>query len=154
MEAVDLRSFRCPRWSELPDLDLYMDQVLIVVANALRPLVPNDPNIITATMVNNYVKQGILMPSVKKKYSRDHIATLITITALKRVLSVAEIKLVFSVTNDRGEISRRYDGFCAYLENRLSGAESAGKSGDLMQSAVDALAGKLEFEAKCAALRQ
>ena len=69
MESYHFEQYRCPRWSELPDLGLYMDQVLIVVEGALRPLFPNDPVILTSTMVNNYVKQQVLIPSEKKKYT-------------------------------------------------------------------------------------
>ena len=69
MKDYNFAQYRCPRWEELPDLGLYMDQVLIVVEGALRPLFPNDPVVLTSTMVNNYVKQQVLTPSEKKKYA-------------------------------------------------------------------------------------
>lgn len=144
--------FRCPRWNELPDLGLYMDQVLLVVEGALRPLFPNDPVVLTSTMVNNYVKQQVLIPSEKKKYGRVHLAGLITITVLKRVLSVAEIKTVLDRLAEGMEAAAGYDLFCTRLEDRLRGEPGAEDCDPLLRAAVDAVAGKLIFEAKCAAL--
>lgn len=152
MKNYDFAQFRCPRWVELPDLGLYMDQVLIVVEGALRPLFPNDPVVLTSTMVNNYVKQQVLTPSEKKKYRREHLATLITITVLKRVLSVAEIKVVLECLAEATEPSAGYDRFCAQLECRLNGRSGMEGCHPLLASAVDAVAGKLIFESKCAAL--
>ena len=152
MKEYDFAQYRCPRWDELPDLGLYMDQVLLVVENALRPLFPNDPVVLTSTMVNNYVKQQVLTPSEKKKYRREHLASLITITVLKRVLSVAEIKVVLDRLAQAMEPSEGYNMFCAQLECRLHGNGEESGCDTLLVSAGDAVAGKLMFEAKCAEL--
>ena len=58
---------RLPRWAELPDLELYMDQVLLLAERSLGPDAPSDHKGLTASMVNNYVKLGLLPPPVKKK---------------------------------------------------------------------------------------
>ncbi len=152
MNQYDFAAFHCPRWEELPDLGLYMDQVLIVVEGALRPLFPADPVVLTSTMVNNYVKQQVLIPSEKKKYRREHLATLITITILKRVLSVAEIKFVLERLALTADAAAGYDLFCAQLECRLKDDAVEGSCDPILASAVDAVAGKLMFESKCAAL--
>jgi len=149
MEEYNFAQYRCPRWDELPDLGLYMDQVLIVVENALRPLFPNDPVVLTSTMVNNYVKQQVLTASEKKKYRREHLATLITITVLKRVLSVAEIKVVLDRLAQTMEPSEGYNMFCCQLECRLRGESGIDGCDTLLASAVDAVPGKLSFESKC-----
>lgn len=154
MNRYPFTDYHCPRWSELPDLGLYMDQVLIVVENALRPLFPLDPVVLTATMVNNYVKQQVLTPSEKKKYGREHLATLITITVLKRVLSVAEIKFVLDRLAGLGSAESGYDTFCAQLEQRLLGETGLENCDPILAAAVDAVAGKLVFESKCAPLLQ
>lgn len=153
MTKYDFARYHCPRWEELPDLALYMDQVLFVVEGALRPLFPDDPAVVTATMVNNYVKQQVLIPSEKKKYRREHLARLITITVLKRVLTVAEIRFVFDQLERACDISAGYDLFCAQLERRLRGEAGAGGCDPILSSAVDTVADKLIFEAKCAAAR-
>lgn len=149
MENYNFSLYHCPRWSELPDLWLYMDQVLIVVEGALRPLFPNDPVILTSTMVNNYVKQHVLTPSKKKKYQREHLATLITITVLKRVLSVAEIKIVLDRLALVGEAHAGYDRFCDQLERRLCDEKREPGCDPILASAIDTVAGKLIFEASC-----
>lgn len=152
MSKYDFAHYHCPRWGELPDLALYMDQVLIVVEGAVGPLFPHEPAVITATMVNNYVKQQVLVPSEKKKYRREHLARLITISVLKRVLSVAEIKFVFSQLDRLGDTSTGYDLFCTQLESRLRGGAGEADCDPILASAVDAVAGKLLFEAKCDAV--
>lgn len=153
MSSYEFSVYHCPRWGELPDLGLYMDQVLIVAEGALRPLFPDDPAILTSTMVNNYVKQQVLAPSEKKKYRRQHLAGLITISVLKRVLSVTEIKFVLERLAQTTEGPAGYDMFCAQLERRLRGEDGDPACDPILASAVDAVAGKLLFEAKCAALR-
>lgn len=150
MKEYDFARYRCPRWEELPDLGLYMDQVLIVVEGALRPLFPNDPVVLTSTMVNNYVKQQVLIPSEKKKYRREHLAALIAITVLKRVLSVTEIKVVLGHLAEGAGPQEGYDRFCAQLECRLNGKAGTENCDPLLAAAVDAVAGKLIFESKCA----
>ena len=152
MNSYDLASYRCPRWNELPDLGLYMDQVLIVVENALRPLFPHDPVVLTSTMVNNYVKQQVLAPSEKKKYGREHLAVLITITVLKRVLSVAEVKFVLDRLTEQYSAEQGYDMFCTQMELRLRGESGVEHCDPILEAAVDAVAGKLIFECKCAPL--
>lgn len=153
MSEYDFSAWHCPRWEELPDLGLYMDQVLIVVEGALRPLFPGDPVVLTSTMVNNYVKQQVLTPSEKKKYRREHLAALITITILKRVLSVAEIKLVLDRLAQAGDPEGGYDMFCTRLERRLRGGPGEPDCDPILAAAVDAVAGKLIFEFKCAPFR-
>ena len=86
--------FTCPSWNELPLLELYMDQVIIIIEESLSPMLPGIPKIITPTMINNYVKQKILPPTVKKKYNRKHLSELIMITLLKTVFNSEEIILI------------------------------------------------------------
>ncbi|MFI3284706.1 MAG: DUF1836 domain-containing protein [Erysipelotrichaceae bacterium] len=81
-----------PRWEELPDLDLYMDQVIVLIERYLgfMKLDEND-YIVTNTMINNYVKLNLLPKPKKKRYSKQHLAYLIAILSLKQVLSIQEI---------------------------------------------------------------
>ena len=58
---------RLPRWEELPDLELYMDQVLSLMDRYLGDCPGFDRKGLTASMVNNYVKLGVMPPPVKKK---------------------------------------------------------------------------------------
>ena len=81
----DVNNFHIPRWNELPNIDLYMDQVLSYIESSLKDYIKSDEKFITKTMINNYVKQGILQPPENKKYNRLHIAELFVICVLKQV---------------------------------------------------------------------
>lgn len=83
---------RLPRWEELPDFDLYMDQVLALAGRYLGSGPETGEKALTASMVNNYVKMGVMPPPVKKRYGRMHIAHLLAICVLKSVLSISEIR--------------------------------------------------------------
>ena len=149
MEQNAVAAYHCPRWNELPGLELYMDQALIVIEDAVRPILPAGENVATATMINNYVKIRLVAPSVKKKYNRQHLARLIMITLLKRVLSMTELACLL----EPEDITDRYDWFCRELELRLGEAFSspAGQwtptdCPPLLSAAVMTLACKLRFE--------
>lgn len=86
--------FHLPEWDELPDIELYNDQVITLMNKYMGALFEaNDPPL-TPSMINNYVKHGILPCPVKKKYSRPHIARLIMICAMKPVLSIQSIDIL------------------------------------------------------------
>ena len=149
MDRNAVTAYHCPRWEELPGLELYMDQALIVIEDAVRPLLPAGENAATATMINNYVKIRLVAPSVKKKYNRQHLARLIMITLLKRVLSMTELACLLAPE----DIMEQYDQFCRELELRLREAFSvpAGQwtptdCPPLLGAAVMTLACKLRFE--------
>lgn len=82
--------------SDIPDLDLYMDQVTNFIDEKLGTLKRNeDDKILTKTMINNYTKHGILMPPKNKKYSKDHMILMILVYYLKQILSLDDIKALF-----------------------------------------------------------
>lgn len=78
---------------DIPNIDLYMDQITTFMDTRLEDSkrYPDD-KIITKTMVNNYTKNHLLPPSVKKKYSREHVFLLIMIYHLKNMLSISDIQ--------------------------------------------------------------
>ncbi|MCL1917791.1 MAG: DUF1836 domain-containing protein [Peptococcaceae bacterium] len=82
-------------WDALPDIDLYMDQVLGYMRRQLYSSRPESN--VTAAMINNYIRSGILPRTSGKKYSRGHIARLTTICVLKQVLSVGDISLLIKL---------------------------------------------------------
>ena len=64
-------NFHCPRYDELPSIDLYLDQVISILSDTLDDLYPEDEDkVITGTMINNYVKCRAIEPPNKKKYSK------------------------------------------------------------------------------------
>jgi hypothetical protein len=92
----DLTSFSLPKWRGLPDLDLYMDQVVTYLERELSPItVEEQEKMITTWMINNYVKGNLLSNPVRKKYSREHLAYLLAICSIKQILSISDIQKLF-----------------------------------------------------------
>lgn len=110
-----LATFSLPRWEELPDFELYMDQVVTLINRYLQPILPEKNNL-TAAMVNNYVKQKIIAPPVKKHYTKEHLAYLLIITLFKQVLSLPEVKKALGYQINLQEIKEGYDNFCQQQE--------------------------------------
>ena len=147
-----------PRWNELPDLDLYLDQVVNYVERCLGQYKVNkEDKIITKTMINNYVKQGIMPAPEKKKYSRSHIAYLIVICVLKQVYSISDIGKLISLTIQYFELSKAYNRFCANLEVSIKNVfsrkefphtEKMTEEQYLLKNVVQAVADKLYVEKK------
>ncbi len=86
-----LSSAHLPRWSELPDIELYMDQVIALMGKYMQGIAAADDKLLTPSMVNNYVKMGIMPAPVKKKYSRSHLVHLIIICVMKQVVPISMI---------------------------------------------------------------
>lgn len=109
--------FHMPRWNELPDIDLYLDQVVNYIERYLGAYFINkEDKVITKTMINNYVKQGVMPAPEKKKYNRTQIAYLFVICILKQVYSINDISKLISLTIKNYEISQAYNKFCTNLE--------------------------------------
>lgn len=89
----DILEFHIPRWEELPDIELYMDQVITFIENNLSiyPFI-NSEKIITSSMINNYVKLNLIPKPIKKKYNKTHLAYLIAISILKHVFTIQEVR--------------------------------------------------------------
>lgn len=79
---------------EIPDIDLYMDQVTTLMDSKLKATTryPGEDKILTKTMINNYAKNDLLPPPVKKKYSREHMMVLIFIYYFKSFLTISDIE--------------------------------------------------------------
>ncbi|WP_368251006.1 DUF1836 domain-containing protein [Enterococcus sp. 2201sp1_2201st1_B8_2201SCRN_220225] len=129
--GAKLASFHLPRWTELPELELYMDQVLTLVTVYLSPVIPPEKhNLLTKAMVNNYVKLGMIPAPKKKRYDKTHVAFLLAITILKQVLTIPEIKEGILFQAQVAGIQRAYDFFCEETELALK------RNGDLAQGKI------------------
>lgn len=108
-----LANFHIPRFRELPEIDLYMDQVIAYVNKCFLLF---DDAAITPSMINNYVKIGIVPAPVGKKYGRNHLAYILAVYFLKQVLKMEEIKnIVFHQIKLNNEY-KAYTYFCDALE--------------------------------------
>ena len=91
------------RPDDIPDIELYMDQVTTFMDNRLKNAArnPEVDKILTKTMINNYAKNDLLPPPVHKKYSREHMLLLIFIYYFKGILSISDIQTVLKPITDR-----------------------------------------------------
>lgn len=110
-----MAAHQLPAWNDLPDLELYMDQVVSLVTQYLSHLGPmlGEDKPLTPAMINNYVKMGLLRAPVKKRYTRTHLACLIIICILKRSLTMAAIQKLMSKDITDEEAAELYESFCS-----------------------------------------
>ena len=108
--------FSLPRYRELPSVGLYLDQTVQLVNSCFRGF----PGVeLTPSMVSNYVKKGVISHPVKKKYSREQLASLIYIVLSKNVLSLENIDTLFQMQRAHCTAAEAYDYFCDEVENCL-----------------------------------
>ena len=111
-------TFSYPTWEQLPELDLYLDQVLLYVNKTCAPVLSSSDKGLTAAMINNYVKHGYVEKPDKKKYQRRQVARLIAITTLKTVFSIQEIASTLNFLQDQASSDLLYNSFVAYLNEQ------------------------------------
>lgn len=117
-----LHEFRLPAWEEIPDLGLYMEQVLALLTEYLDYLPPElkKEQFITAATINNYVRNRYMPKPRKKKYYRIHIAYLVMICTLKQSLTISTLTKV--IPNDIPEAEVR-EIYTAYTQRHRITAE-------------------------------
>jgi len=88
---------------DIPNIDLYMDQVTTFMDTKLRSTArfPGEDKILTKTMINNYAKNDLLPPPVKKKYSKEHVLLLIFIYYYKGILSINDIQTLLKPVTEK-----------------------------------------------------
>lgn len=93
---MDLKKLDYIQPEEIPNIDLYMDQITTFMDEHLKTTkrYPDD-KLLTKTMINNYTKNNLLPPSNKKKYSKEHIILLIFIYYFKNIMSISDIQRIF-----------------------------------------------------------
>ncbi len=109
-----LGSYHLPEWEELPQIELYLDQVIALVNNYLGFFVydPTEEKLLTPSMVNNYVKLRLIPAPVRKKYGRKHIALLLMVCTFKQSLSMAAMSEMLPL-DDEEQIHQEYVRFIA-----------------------------------------
>lgn len=117
-----MKTFQFPRWNQLPEIDLYMDQVITYIQEKLKDTYFFDEKFITNSMVNNYVKTGIVNPPIKKHYTKMHIAYFLVVTILKRCYSMQQVAELISIqTRVRdSSVEQAYDLFITRFEKSLN----------------------------------
>lgn len=113
-----LNNYKLPAWKELPDIGLYMDQVIALLGQYLDfiPLEDQRDKPVTPTTINNYVRLKVMPAPEKRKYYRVHIAYLIMIFTLKQGISIGGLQKLLPATGDEEEIRQFYTGYIARLQ--------------------------------------
>lgn len=117
---TEIKNFHIPRWKELPDIDLYLDQVVTLIEKSLSNYIKNDneksDTLVTKTMINNYVKHQVMKAPINKKYRKEHLAYLFVIFVLKQVYSMTDIKKLINLAIATSPVDQAYDRFCKEVE--------------------------------------
>ncbi len=113
----NIKEFRLPKYTEIPNVGLYLEQTSKYISEALFPLFGNA---ITGSMISNYVKKGLVSNPIKKQYDREQIAYLIFIAVVKNVLSMDDIKLCIDIQKKSYEAVKAYNYFAGELETLIS----------------------------------
>ncbi len=126
--AAQVRSSNIIEIEDIPNIDLYMDQVTTFMDKCLAQYKRyDDDKVLTKTMINNYTKAKIFPAPVKKKYSRTHLMLLIMIYHLKSVLSIKDIGILFqSALSESNKLKQEkmiesiYKGFVSLQKQTLT----------------------------------
>ena len=120
-----LESSKPPEWDALPDIGLYMDQVINYLERQIGSLFPpNKEGAITSSMINNYVKAHIIPRAQSKKYSQEHIALLLAAFVLKKALTTQDMGVLLV----KGEDSTIDDPYRSFYEHYRGTLLECGKT--------------------------
>lgn len=176
--ARRMREAHIMRLDEMPRIELYLDQVLALVSGSLSFMAAPGEELITGSMVNNYVKQRVVPAPQRRRYTRRHVAMLTYVCAFKRVFSISEIKGLYEACVDNGvNVALAYDELAGALERAVvcrfgdeaasggsacdpsvvlvgaSGREVAPGIARIMAAGVEAVADKVFVEQSLALIR-
>lgn len=110
-----LLRFRLPGWEEIPNMGLYMEQVVDLLKEYLDYMPPElkEEQVVTGAAINNYVRRKLLPSPRRKRYYRVHIAYLIMICTLKQSLNMSMIQALLPDGEDEAEIRTAYESYAA-----------------------------------------
>ena len=143
--GIGLTAYAPPAWDQLPDLGLYMDQVITYMERQCRALYPETGSILTPSMINNYVKCGLVKRPSGKKYDRVQLAQLMMLCTLKQVASLEEMKQLLSPPPGE-DTEELYAAFCKTQETVFQTLASRPPEATAMEFAIEAAA----FRSLCA----
>ena len=154
--------FRLPRFEEITNDGLYLEQTVKYINFFLEPL--GEPEI-TASMISNYVKHKLVKAPERKQYFAEHIACLIFIAVVKQVVALDDIRVMFGVQTESYDIKTAYNEFCDEFENTLYFAfgttetyaqlgKTTSDAKDLLRNAINAVVTKIYLDKYVSAFRQ
>ncbi len=137
--------YALPNWDQLSSIPLYMDQVLLFMSDVFDLFESNENlPLLTSSMINNYVKNGLVEHPDHKKYTREHLAKIVMIGMLKQVLPIQDIAVLFSESKDTKEM---FEAFVNAQDTALHETVEAIKNTDSVPAVHHATALRLVAEA-------
>ena len=109
-----ITDYHLPEWDSIPDLGLYMDQVVVLLAQYLNfiPAMPGGKeSFVTSSTINNYVRLKIMPAPEKRKYHRIHIAYLIMILTMKQSLSISDVQKILPADSNETDVRAVYEDY-------------------------------------------
>lgn len=116
MISEEIKYFNLPKYNEIPNVGLYLEQTAKYISEYLEPIQSE----LTGSMISNYVKKGLVSNPVKKQYNREQIAYLIFIAVAKMVLSIEDIKLTIEIQKKSYSSETAYNYFESELKNIIN----------------------------------
>jgi hypothetical protein len=108
----NMAATRITEWEQLPDIELYMDQVLTILERQTAPYSQaDDIRAMTPSMINNYVKDGTIKRPSNKKYNKEHIANLIMLNSAKQVLPINDISSLLNKADTEITTAEKFEYF-------------------------------------------
>ena len=153
-----MKNYTFPKWTELPEIDLYMDQVITYINEKLKDTYFYDEKFITKAMINNYVKTGIVHPPVKKTLHKKSSSLLFSFNHPKKMLFHATNHIFTHIyTNMKDStIEQAYDLFISRFEDSLNDVfknnrntilfENANPEQELMDNVIQCIIYKMHTE--------
>lgn len=134
--CAQIASLHLPRFKEIPDIPLYMDQLIGYVGKQVQVFALPSEKPLTSSMVNNYVKMRLVPQPQAKRYQPLHVAYLIVVCLAKRMYSMSEIERIVAIdVQHRFQVPDVYDRFIELFEGNLRalfcGGSEAGEMGRL-----------------------
>lgn len=116
----DIKRYQPVPWALIPDLGLYMDQVITFITRMYEPLYGSATSgYLSSSMINNYVKGKLIPRPEGKKYNREQIAILAMIVALKQVATMEDIRIMLTLREGQ-TIESLYTQFCQRQQSVVS----------------------------------
>ncbi|MDL2206215.1 DUF1836 domain-containing protein [Eubacteriales bacterium OttesenSCG-928-N13] len=114
-----LRTAELAQWDQMPDIELYMDQVITYLKRELSLFTDQNAGLITPSIINNYVKAGLVPRPEKKKYGREQLSALTMACLLKSVMPMNRIKTLV-MRDDNTPDQQYYEDFAKNMHNVLN----------------------------------
>lgn len=149
---AEISRFRPAGWEHIPDLGLYMDQVVTFITRMYQPLYGEDIHgYLSPSMINNYVKSKLIPRPTGKKYSREQIALLTMIVALKQTSSMEDIRRMLALEEGQ-DVEALYGAFGCRFRQAIQSMCDGGDAAGAPESALDLAIQACVCSAGCAAV--